>query len=83
MKASHKRLALAASAVAAVAALSACHDDDHHAAATPAGTAPTEFSTFATQTFALGENTPPVNYDQVTFDFDADNNPAAFDALLM
>jgi hypothetical protein len=83
MRSSHKRWLLAATAMATAVGLSACNDDDHHAAATPEPGNSVEFSTFANQTFALGENTTPVNYDNVTFVFDADNNPAAFDSLLM
>jgi hypothetical protein len=83
MKSAQKKTVLTAAAVIALAALGACHDDGDHAAATQPAANSVEFSTFAEQTFALGGNTTPVNYDQVTFVFDADNNPAAFDSLLM
>ncbi len=76
-----KLLALAA-AVGAVTALSACRDDHQPAAASPSSNSE-NFSAFAKQTYAFGENTTPVNFDAVTLVYDVDNDPTAFDSLLM
>jgi len=76
---------LAAASVAA-ASLAACHNDHGNNSAStpkPPPPAPVDFSTFAKNAFAANENTTPISLDGVTFTFDVDNDPTAFDALVM
>jgi hypothetical protein len=42
-----------------------------------------DFSVFAKNTFAANPNFTPVSLDGVTFTFDVNNDPTAFDALIM
>ena len=76
------RLLAAASAVAA--SLAACHGDGN-SASTPAPPPPSSvaFSTFAKNAFAANANTAPVTLDGVNFNFDVDDDPTAFDMLVM
>jgi hypothetical protein len=71
---------LAAASVAA-ASLAACHDDN--AGIFPAPRMSAEFSTFTDNTFANSANSKPVSLDGVEFVFDVNDNPTAFDALIM
>ncbi|HEY5264280.1 MAG TPA: hypothetical protein VIJ37_04755 [Steroidobacteraceae bacterium] len=77
---------LAAASVAA-ASLAACHNDHNNGSApkTPPPPPPTsvDFSTFAKNAFAANANTTPISLDGVNFAFDVDNEPTAFDALVM
>jgi hypothetical protein len=74
---------LAAAALAA-AALAGCHDDHPGSSTTPPPTSTTvDFSTYAKQVFENGPNTTPKNLDGITFNFDVDDDPTAFDTLLM
>ena len=79
------RLALYAAALGALAALGACHNDDQTAAAAPPAMATTSesFTTFAIDTFKLGANTTPVNFDNITLIYDANVDGSAFNSLLM
>jgi hypothetical protein len=70
-------------ALGAAALLGACHDDHGGAATPPAASNAQDFSDFAKNTFALGPNTTPVNFDNVVLNYDVDTNPDAFDSLLM
>ena len=71
---------LAAATVAAVS-LAACNDDNgNNSAPAPAATS---FTAFTTSAFAADANSTPVSLDAVRFDFDADDNPTAFDTLVM
>ena len=81
---SKTRHCLAAAALMA-AALAGCHDNHQDGGTTPppAGYAPLVWSTFVKQVFSNDANTTPINLDGLTFDFDVDNDPTAFDALLM
>jgi hypothetical protein len=42
-----------------------------------------DFSFFAQKTFAADANSTPVSLDGVTFTFDVNNDPGAFDSLIM
>ncbi len=79
------RFLAAASVVAA--SLAACHEDHNHGSASnsppPPPPASVDFSTFAKNTFAANANTTPISLDGVNFTFDVDNDPTAFDALVM
>jgi hypothetical protein len=78
------RWCLAAAALAA-AALAGCHDD--HNGSSPPQAPPVApalvWSTFVEQVFSNAANTTPVNLDGLTFDFDVDDDPTAFNGLLM
>jgi ABC-type glycerol-3-phosphate transport system substrate-binding protein len=70
-----------AAALAASASLAACNDDNgNQSAPTPASTS---FTAFTMSTFAADANSTPVSLDGVTFVFDADDNPTAFDTMVM
>jgi hypothetical protein len=74
-----------AAAWTVVASLAACHGDGN-TASTPAPPPPPSsvaFSTFAKNTFAANANTTPVTLDGVNFNFDVDDEPTAFDMLVM
>jgi hypothetical protein len=74
-----------AASCAAAASLAACHHDDDAAGTTPAppGRQSVDFSVFAKNAFAADANSTPVSLDGVKFNFDADENPVAFDMLIM
>ena len=70
-------------ALIAAASLAACGGDDH--ASPPAGTAVqyTQFSAFVKSTYALAANTTPIEINDLQFSFDVQDDPTAFDGLLM
>jgi hypothetical protein len=74
-----------AAAAVAAALLAGCHDDHQGGSTSPpaAGVPPLAWSTFVKQVFSNDANTTPVNLDGLSFDFDVDNDPTAFDGLLM
>jgi hypothetical protein len=78
---------LAASALLAAAAVAGCHGDGDNGAAVTTPTAPpatqmTQFSTFTKSVFAQSVDSTPQSLDNVTFNFDVDDDPTAFDGLL-
>lgn len=74
-----------AAATVAAASLAACHDNHNNGSAPPPPPPPAtvDFSTFAKNTFAANANTTPVSLDGVNFKFDVDDDPTAFDLLVM
>jgi hypothetical protein len=42
-----------------------------------------DFSTFAANAFAQSANSTPVSLDNVTFNYDVNDDPMAFDGLIM
>jgi hypothetical protein len=79
------RCGVAAAALAA-AALAGCHDDHNNgnSPTPPPSAAPAlVWSTFVEQVFSNAANTTPINLDGLTFDFDVDDDPTAFNGLLM
>ena len=72
-----------AAALGGAAFLSACNNSDRSAARPPAPGSTENFSSFATQTFKAGANATPINFDQVTLVYDVNDDPSAFDTLLM
>jgi hypothetical protein len=79
------RLLLCAAAISAVAFLGACHHD-HAPVAPPPPPPPSStvnFSTFATDTFKASAFSTPVNFDALALQYDVNDDPTAFDALLM
>jgi hypothetical protein len=79
------RWCVAAAALAA-AALAGCHDDHNGSSPTqppPAAPAAVVWSTFVEQVFSNAANSTPINFDGFTFDFDVDDDPTAFNGLLM
>jgi hypothetical protein len=74
-------------AFVAAAFLAACNGDNGGTSNTapppPPASSSTEFSAFVQQTFAMNEDSTPVSLDGITFDFDVNNDPTAFDALIM
>jgi ABC-type glycerol-3-phosphate transport system substrate-binding protein len=85
MKSQHIRWLIGAAALGAAACLSACNDDSSSStASTPPGSVTTEiFSKFAEQTFEVSANATPVNFDSITLIYDVNDNPTAFNNLLM
>jgi hypothetical protein len=76
------RLLAATSLVAA--SLAACHDGNSGSSpSTPPPNQTTQFSAFAEQAFAAGPNSAPVSLDNVTFNYDVNDDPTAFDGLIM
>jgi hypothetical protein len=78
-------LKLLAGASVALACLAGCGGGGGSSSTVPPIPPPsqTQFSVFAEQTFANNANSTPVSLDGFTFDFDADENPTAFDSLVM
>jgi len=75
---------IAAAAVAAVAFLAGCNSSG--GIVPPSTVAPAQtvdFSLFAQHAFAANANSAPVSLDGVTFTFDVNNDPGAFDTLIM
>ena len=73
---------LAAASVAA-AALAGCGGNDGGTVPTPAPISNAiPFSVFATQAFSNNANSTPVSVDQ-NFIFDVDDQPTAFDSLIL
>lgn len=68
-----------------VAALGGCNGDGTVGPqAPPANTNNSEnFSTLATQIYAQSANSTPFNFENVTIVYDVNDDPTAFDALLM
>ena len=64
------------------ASLAACHDDNSSSTPPPTNQT-TEFSTFAEQAFAQSANSTPVSLDDVTFNYDVNDDPTAFDSLIL
>ena len=79
---SKQKWLIAGAAALAVAALAGCHDD-HGGSSTTPPPASTQFSVFAKTVFAEGPDTVPINFDNVNLVYDVDDDPTAFDALLM
>jgi 4-hydroxybenzoate polyprenyltransferase len=71
---------LLAAACAAAAGLAACNDGGGGGGGPPAGQ--TSFTSFVTSTFMAAADSTPVSVDGVVFDYDADNDPTAFDSLI-
>ena len=69
----------------AAASLAACHggNDSVYTPPTPPPPQGVSFTAFATQAFNASANSSPAGVTGVVFTFDADNNPAAFDTLIM
>jgi hypothetical protein len=77
-------LKLLAGASAALAFLAGCGGNGGASTVPPVPPpSQTQFSVFAEQTFANSANSSPVSLDGITFDFDADENPTAFDSLVL
>jgi len=84
MNSAHLKLLSLAAACIAAASLAACHDDTTTVPPVTTSTTNSEnFSTFANAAFAQSANSQPQVYDQITLVFDVDNDPTAFNALLM
>lgn len=79
------RWCLAAAALAA-AALAGCHNNNEGANANPvqppAGST-LVWSTFVKQVYSYAPDSTPINLDGLMFTFDVDEDPTAFDGLLM
>jgi hypothetical protein len=78
---------VAAAAVVAAASLAGCNSGGGivppSTAAPPPPAQIIDFSVFAEHAFAANADYPPVGVDGVNFTFDVDNDPGAFDALIM
>ena len=73
----------AAAALLSAAALCGCQNSQSSASSTPMAPQATNFSAFAMEIFSASADTAPVNLNGVEFNFDVDNDPTAFDGLLM
>jgi hypothetical protein len=65
------------------AALSGCNNDDGGSTPPQASNPTQNFSSFVETTFEQPANSTPVDLDTVYLLFDANNDPTAFNALLM
>jgi hypothetical protein len=76
---------LLAGAAAVLAGLAGCGGGGGAETTVPPVPTPsqTQFSVFVEQTFANSANSTPVSLDGITFDFDANENPTAFDSLVL
>jgi hypothetical protein len=73
-----------AGSAAALACLAGCGGGGGQATVPPMPPpSQTQFSVFVEQTFANSANSTPVSLDGITFDFDANENPTAFDTLIL
>jgi hypothetical protein len=78
---------IAAAAVAAAASVAACNNGG--GIVPPSTVSPVtppqaaDFSAFAENAFAANANSTPRSLDGVTFTFDVNTEPGAFDALIM
>ena len=73
-----------AGSCAVLAGLAGCGGNHGESAVPPVPTpSQTQFSVFVEQTFANSANSTPVSLDGITFDFDANENPTAFDTLVL
>jgi hypothetical protein len=79
---------LAASAMLAAAVMVGCRgggangEPQTSTPTPPAAPQTTAFSTFTKAVFAESADSTPQSLDNVTFDFDVDDDPTAFDGLL-
>jgi len=64
------------------AAITACHDSNSGSSPPPPNQT-TNFSTFAEKAFAQSANSTPVSLDNITFNYDVNDDPTAFDSLIM
>jgi len=83
MRAQPSFLILTAALIVSSAGLTACNDDNNSAAVTPSANTEQNFSIFVTQTFQQPANSTPVDVDDVALNFDVNEDPTAFNALLM
>jgi len=79
---------IASAAMVAAVSMTGCNSGSGGTAPPSAVTPPppaqnVEFSVFAQQAFGANANSPPASLDGVTFTFDVNNDPSAFDALIM
>ena len=66
------------------ASLAACHQDNGSNSSNPSSQpSAVQFSTFAKNAFAASANSSPISLDGVNFTYDVDNDPTAFDMLIM
>jgi hypothetical protein len=83
MRSIHPTLRIALAAVLAAAVLAACHDDTTTIPPATAQQANLPFSVFVNQLFTAGANSKPASLDGLSFNYDVDDDPTAFDALIM
>ena len=82
------RWRISAAAFVAAAFLAGCNSGSG-GTVPPSGVAPAppaqtvDFSAFAEKAFAANANSTPASLDGVAFTFDVNNDPGAFDALIM
>ena len=74
--------ATAAAALLLAVLLGGCSDNQGRMAAPPAAAQTAMFSAFVTQVFAADANAKPMSVD-LTFSYDVDNDPTAFNGVLM
>jgi hypothetical protein len=82
------RWRISAVAFAAAASLAGCNSGNGGTVPPPIVIPPppaqtVDFSAFAEKAFAANANSTPVSLDGVNFTFDVNNDPGAFDALIM
>jgi hypothetical protein len=77
-----KLMRVGAATLLSAALLGGCSDNQGHNAMPPAAAQTAMFSAFVTQIFATDADANPASVD-VTFDYDVDNDPTAFNGLLM
>ena len=76
---------LSAAAVLAAASVAACNNGGGIVPPSTGAPPPpqtNDFSVIAERAFAASANSAPVSLDGVTFTFDVNNDPGAFDALI-
>ena len=76
---------LVAAAGVAAALIAGCHNGSSSSApamSTPPPSSTVDFTTFATQAFSNNANSTPVAINNVTFTFDSNDDPTAFDVLI-
>jgi len=81
------RWRISAAAFVAAASLAGCNSGSGgivppSTVAPPPPAQSTDFSVFAEKAFAANANSTPVSLDGVTFTFDVNNDPGAFDTLI-
>jgi predicted component of type VI protein secretion system len=78
---------VAAAAVVAAATLAGCNGGGGTVPPSTGAPSPPaqviDFSVFAAKAFAANADSAPVGVDGVNFTFDVNNDPSAFDALIM
>lgn len=72
-----------AAAATAAAVLAGCHDGTSTAPPTPPPNQGITFSVFTNQLFSDNENAMPVEINNLTFNFDVNDTPNAFEGLIM